>query len=123
MRIIKILGLGMLVAAAPAPGDAPSASLRHNLQCLVATSIAGGSVPTDQQQGLQMAVLFFSGAVFGADPNIDLPAAVRSEMKDMTPTKVQALLAECGAEMQNRGKQLTDLGRTLQAEAVGQQKP
>jgi len=107
-----------ILSAVPAFAAAADERRKHNVQCLVAASFASEAVEGQQKVALTMAALFFSGQVFGSDPDIDLLSAAKSEAAAMTSEKVSALLVECGAEMARRGKQLSDVGKALMNEAA-----
>jgi hypothetical protein len=108
---------GLLLASATPTGalaqtTAASAD-SHNLRCLIAAAtVAENPDPNVKTIGL-MAGMYYAGAVFAADPDIDLKVALKREALAMKAGDLASIAASCGAEMQARGKQLTDAGQAL----------
>jgi hypothetical protein len=53
------------------------------------------------------------GRLDGRAPNLDLENRIVAEMPRMTPDVIRAEGQRCGAEMQARGKLMTDVGKDL----------
>lgn len=118
MRILTAVAAGSVMSAALAlAGGAQAATSagNHDLQCFIAASqIALSNDQDTKSQGL-IASMFFAGKIFGANPSIDLKAALATETDRMAKLDMQALLKECGAEMKSRGDQIQVAGQALEA--------
>jgi hypothetical protein len=94
-----------------------SPAIEHQIQCFLSISTL---IPSTDEQTKRMGVLgsmFFAGEAFGADPKIDMTAAVRQETAKLDDAKVKQLLPKCGAEMNARGDQVNAAGKALQPNA------
>jgi hypothetical protein len=118
---LKTIALATLLLAlaptTPALAQPQSAAIEHDVQCLLASAaLLNADDPNAKNVGL-MGAMFFGGQLFGADPDIDLTAALKSEAPKMTPDHLKVVLAACGAEMTRRGNQITAAGAALNAGA------
>jgi hypothetical protein len=114
----SILAILLSVQNGPAQIRPPQPDSAHSLQCFLAVSeLAASDDPAVKMMGT-MGALFFAGQVFGADPGIDLQAAVRDEARILTPQAMAALRTQCGAEMQKRGVEIQEAGQALQDEPI-----
>ncbi len=88
----------------------------HDIQCFVATSsLIGNSNKSVSMVGM-MDSFFFAGQLFGAEPKIDLTAALKEYGSHLGPDQIKSLLVECGAEMKARGHEMTAAGEELEHE-------
>ena len=107
----------MLALAAAASGvQAQPAPVERDLECLMALSALAGSDDQKTQTAAANAAMFFSGKLFGREPDIDLKARMLSGAKTFDRSTIPATLVRCGEEMKTRGSQLTDAGRYLQSQ-------
>ena len=114
--MIKLLGLAAFASllAMPAAAQPLSPETAHEVQCFIAASSLVGNPDKNTSTIGLMGSFYFAGEVFGSDPHIDLAAAVKAEAQGLTDERVKALLTQCGAEMTDRGKEITAAGQQLQ---------
>ena len=106
---------GMLPMGAAHARDA-ALTRQHHVQCLIATVTLTGSEDPDLSRNAYMASLFFAGQLFGSNPTIDLPQAVKAELPKLDAEKLATLAGECGAELAARGQQLSAVEQALAEE-------
>jgi hypothetical protein len=119
MKRAMILAAMAALPVAPLPAAAQeSAASKHNVECfLVVGALSENKDPKARTFGA-MASNFFAGQIFGADPKIDLTAAMRREAKQMNEARFKTLLKQCTDEMKARHDQVTAAGKALSAEAA-----
>jgi hypothetical protein len=111
LAVVATVASPLAAASSPTTDE----TVRHHVQCFVATSaLIDRSEPVAKTSGL-LASNFFAGQIFGAAPDIDFEAALRREVQGLDDAKYAALLKQCGAEMQNRGKQIQAAAAALEA--------
>jgi hypothetical protein len=114
MRGLVAAGLIVLSSgAAPAAAAEPKPLAVHALQCFIVTAELSQSSDEKLRRAGTMAMTFYMGQLFGADPAVDVEKGLIAEAKAMTPERAKALGRECGAEMQRRGAQVEAAGRAV----------
>lgn len=116
MRIVTALAAASVVSAAlvtAGGAQAATGSANHDLQCFMAASQVALSDDQDTKSKGMMASLYFAGKIFGANPSIDLKAALAAEVERMEKVDMAALLKACGEEMETRGAQIQAAGDAL----------
>jgi hypothetical protein len=108
LALIALLGLAT-------PATAQAADRRaHAVQCFLAMSAANGAATSaTARDAARLGMLFFTAELVGMEPGIDLTAAARAELPGLTRAKVQALIPQCGAEMQAHERQIAAVGKGL----------
>ena len=121
-RVIRTSAAGLALAAsatlAGAAGPTPPAVPHRDLQCLMVMSKLSQGTDQQAQVAGTMGVLYFAGKVFGANPSVDIGAALQTEAAQAKGTDMDALVRECGTEMQSRGQQLETAGKALTAKGL-----
>jgi len=102
---------------APPPAQAgPSAAAIRAVDCMLITaSIAGTSTDQKTKSVMEISTAFYAGQAFAYDPSIDLKTVAVQEAKRLTPQRLQALSADCGAEMIKRGPEMKAAGLAVAA--------
>jgi hypothetical protein len=121
MRILLLAALSPLVAlapAAPALAQTLSDATRHDLRCFMASSLLAASTDPSLKTTGAVIAAFFAGKVFGAAPDIDLPAAMKAEAATLTPAAAKGLLMDCAAEFKTRAGQINAAGAAIQGGAA-----
>jgi hypothetical protein len=116
MKLRMIALAPLLIALAPtqpALAQPLSPAAEHDVQCFLASLALVNADDQNLKNAGSMGTMFFAGELFGADPNVDLAAAVKTEAPKMTPDLLKQLLPQCGAEMTQRGNQITAAGEAL----------
>jgi hypothetical protein len=118
MKITALIATSASLLTPIALNAAPlSPVIEHQLQCFLSISTL---IPSTDEKTKRMGVLgsmFFAGEAFGADPKIDMTAALKQEAAKLDDARVKELLPKCGAEMNARGEQINAAGRALQSNA------
>jgi hypothetical protein len=117
MRALLALTLSLVLAV---PASAQSANRQtHAVQCLMAMSVANGAAsrgaaanPT-AAEAAKLGMLIFTAELIGMNPNLDLTAAVRGQLAAFTRERLQALLPQCGTEIQTVHRRLSAIGDGL----------
>lgn len=109
--------LGLLALSPPALAADPAVT-QHDVLCFLAVGALANDADPKLKSVAMMGGAFFSGKIFGDDPDIDLTAAARAAAPKLTPDAVKPLLASCGQEMAQRGQQVTEAAQALQSEAA-----
>jgi len=75
------------------------------------------SDPNIAQAG-KYASVYWMGRVNGATPNANLTQQLGTVAKTINGTNIQAQAQRCGEEMKQRGMQMQEAGKALQAQAA-----
>ena len=111
-----MVGFVALAAAAPALAAEPApAGPAHDVRCFLALStLADSKVASEHQTGI-LGAMYFAGKLFGANPNIDLTAALKAEAATVTEADMAQAFPACGDEMATRGGQMQAASAALAA--------
>ena len=114
MRLLFALSLPVAALAAPLAAQTAAERQSHAAQCFLAMSAANGSATNAAaRDAARIGMLFFTAELIGIDPGIDLTAAARRELPSLTKERVQALIPQCGREMQAHERRIADVGKGL----------
>lgn len=114
--ILKSALIGaLLISSIPTvvPAQTAPQPNSHNLRCLIVAALIANSPDPAQKQIGMLAGVFYAGEVFGADPQVNLAEALKKEASTLKPGELETIRASCGAEMQARGKQISEAGDAL----------
>ncbi|MBV8681321.1 MAG: hypothetical protein JO111_00500 [Caulobacteraceae bacterium] len=107
------------VAFVASPVFAATATLNpaeeHSAQCFIVMISLTNSTDSSLQESGYVGSTFFAGQLFGADPNIDLASTIQTEVPRLTPEITKNLVAQCGAELVDKAKQITAARQILES--------
>ncbi|WP_375289332.1 hypothetical protein [Qipengyuania sp.] len=106
LMALSLVGSTMSASALSAQDTA----LQEDLKCFGAVSQLVMSDDAETKSMGMMGSVFFAGKIFGANPDIDLSAALLSVAQSLDPEEMPQLFERCGAELTRRGKQMEDAG-------------
>lgn len=120
MRLLQFLFIGALTAGFFATeARADDAATEADIQCLVVgLRMASMTDPTVKTAALPTALYYF-GKLDGRDPNLDLETKVIELVEKMTDDEFRTYARRCGAELQNRGAKITEMGDDIIRKAKG----
>jgi hypothetical protein len=118
-RILFLAALSPLVALASLTTSAQAASQAtgRDLRCFMASSLLATSDDPNMKTTGAIIAAFFAGKVFGAAPDINLPAAMKAEAATLTPAAAKELLMACAGEFKSRAAQISAAGQAIQGGA------
>ena len=90
--------------------SAQDTAFQEDLKCFGAISQLAISDDAETKSVGMMGSVFFAGKIFGANPDIDLNAALLSVAQSLEPEDMSQLFERCGAELTRRGKQVEAAG-------------
>lgn len=105
----------LLVAIAPgaALAQPETPATIHDVHCLLmAVALAGSTDPDAKAAGLSD-TMYFGGKIFGAEPNIDLPAVAKVEAAKLDDQALATLHEQCGAEIRAYSDKLQAVGAAM----------
>lgn len=117
MHSTLVLASAAALASAAPPQLAPAMTpaVRSDVQCFLLNLLAAGS--TEDAELLTAATggtMYFYGKLRVEAPNLNLVEAVRHELTAMNGNpKTEAIGEACDAEVQQRGKDMIELGEEL----------
>ena len=116
MSLRTFAGLILAVSViSPLRAEQADPQISYYARCTIAfSSLTGGDDPALKPAGV-MGTMFYAAQIFGADPDIDLTNLLVSEAKIVaTNGKLLGELGkQCGADMQRRGKQISEAGAAI----------
>jgi hypothetical protein len=97
------------------PGSAVplDAATTNDLRCAIVYMQMISSQDTKINTAGYIGLMYWMGRLDGRAPNLDLENRIMAELPEMTPDVIRAEAQRCGAEMQVRGKALTEIGNDL----------
>ena len=115
MRRLGWLGLiSALAMSVPPQAQAQAKVDPGDLECLaIAFMMVGNKDDSIKQIGL-MTSLYYLGKIDSKNPTTDLEQPIYDELTKITPVTAEAIGKRCGAELQARGKSLTDVGQRIE---------
>jgi hypothetical protein len=90
----------------------------NDVRCIVAIIKSSSIIDAKAPGSSQVALLYFLGKVDGRDPNLDLEAAIRSEIPKMTTEDIGLEDIRCGKELTERGQSLVTIGEDLKRDGL-----
>jgi len=110
---LALATLSALLVLAP-PASAADDETTGDVRCvMLGFSLSRSSDPHIQSLA-QAAMIYFVGRLDGRTPDLDLEAAIVSQLKTMSAVDAQAEMQRCGAILQTRGDKLQVIGADLQ---------
>jgi hypothetical protein len=129
LMVAFALGCSLFVSGARADATAPDgttapgisagsaasldAATESDLRCAIVFMEMSSSQDVKMNTAGIIGAMYWVGRLDGRAPNLDLESRIKSEIPNMNPDVMQAERQRCGAEMQVRGKVLTEVGRDL----------
>lgn len=111
--------LALILAAASAlaqPADAKSET-RKDVRCfIVLSAVAGGDA--EAADAAMIGAQYFLGRLDGRVPGLDLEAAIAIEAPLLSESDFPGLLQSCGKTMEQRGRQVIEIGKRLEARGI-----
>jgi hypothetical protein len=94
-----------------------------DLQCLVFSFALADSKEETARSAGSLAAFYFLGKIDGKTPGANLDDPIIALAKTLKPEDVQKYATRCGAELQGRGKSISELGERLQKAAASEPPP
>lgn len=99
--------------SAGGPPHPMSAATRADLECLVAIMESGNAMEKIHPGSTQTAAMYYFGRLDGDDPKLDLEAAMRWQLSQMSAKDTARADFRCGGELTRRGAYLQTIGRHM----------